>query len=680
MRRCGAASPRSQRSSSTRTSSSRRARTRTPRIRRRIGRDYARSFGLDAIEDAFEPLAPVSLEARLAAPAASERVSFLLLGWCAVQSVRPALEAEARERGLEASVAVGFPGDCHLADEVAADVIVVQLSHRVILAPVFDCFYRLAPEEAAARVDAACAAIERAVAAAGERAAARGALLLVQGIASPQTSPLGAATEARRPPGLGFFDAVARLNAAARAAVAARRDALFVDEDALLAAHGKRRLMDDLVSTYSHHGALAAVPSPEGEAAPEEALGAAFHAIFARAYLDLYEAWRGRRAIRCVAVDLDGTLWPGEIGDDAFSFDDPGLTVPLMYGRFGGLQQALRILRGRGILLAVVSKNDRATVLAKWRKERVPLGLGVAPEETEHYLGPEDFVALKIGWERKSEQIRALAGELGVALAEIAFIDDHPVEREEVRRALPEVLVLGDDMRRVREVLLSSPRFQVLEASAEARARSETTRARLLREEAARATGGDHRAFLASLGVRCRVRRERDGARAARISELLRRTNQFNTTGERLGAAEVEARIARPGAAVLSMEVADRFAAYGLVGVALVEAGEVTCFALSCRVIGLEVERPLLRRALLAAAGDERRRVRVLFRKTDRNLPASRLFLAEGFEPLADGGGYIFDLARREAPADPEHCTVEEEEESPSPEPSAPLGGGSPPG
>jgi FkbH-like protein len=628
------------------------------RLREVWGGDVARAFGLAAIEDGYEPALPVRLADAAPADAAEEPVSFLLLGWCFAQSLRPVLEEEARRRGLAAAVAVGFPEDLHLVDEVRPDATVLQLSHRKVLAPILDPFYETEPAEMAARIEAASGAIRQAIAEAAARTAGR--LLLVQGIAAPQTSPLGA-LDHRHP--IGFFEAVARLDRAAREETARHGHALFVDEEALLSAHGKRRLLDDLVSTYSHHGILAFEPGAPDAHGREATFGIAerteLHRILSRAYLDLYEAWRGRRAVKLIVTDLDGTLWPGEIADDDFSFSSGALTVPLMYGRYGGLHQALKILKSRGILLAVASKNDREDVLRKWQPDRVPLGLGVAPEETRHYLSPEDFAAIEIGWEPKSEQVRRIAASLGVALDAVAFIDDHPVEREEVREMLPAVFVLGDDMNAVREVLLTSPRFQPLSRTEEAARRTETARAAAAREEAARAEP-DRAAFLQTLGVRCTVRRERDASRAPRIAELLQRTNQFNTTGRRLSMAEVAELIARPDADVFTLDVSDRFADYGLVGVALVEGARLTCFALSCRAIGLDAETVLLRRALLRCR-ERAPSASVPFVRTERNLPATRLFLAPGFEPLPEGEGYRFDFGRHEVPRDPAHCTVREE-------------------
>jgi FkbH-like protein len=616
------------------------------RVTERYGRSAERAWGVDAIADAYAPVLPLHLPEGPSAGFEDE-ASFLLLGWCLTQAAAPLLREAAARRGIRVHVEVAFHDDLELIDRLRPDATVLQIGHRLLLAPILDAFTELEPADLEARLELAEVEIDRVVDTAAGHAGER--LLVVQGIASPQVSPLGV-LDARHP--TGFAGAVQRLDRRARAAAARWPNALFLDEDGLAAREGKRRLLDDLVAPSSHHGARPAAGAAAQEPTPLQGL-------LAEACVDLWEVWRGRGAIRCVAVDLDGTLWPGEIADEDFRFDSETLTVPLMYGHFGGLHQALKALQQRGILLAVVSRNDRATVLDRWRPGDVPLAFGATTADTRHYLRPDDFAALEIGWENKSESLRRLAGTLGVALDQMAFIDDHPVEREEVRQRLPQVLVLGDDLDGLRELLLTSPRFQVLHAGREARERTTTTRARLARDEAARRTGGDHGSFLASLEVRCRVRRETSEERLGRIAELLRRTNQLHTGGPRPNEAGLRALLARPDADLWTLEVEDRFAAYGLVGAAVVECATVATLAVSCRVLGLEVETVLLWRAV-ASAGRRSPVVTVSFFASDRNLPARRLFAHPGFSPLAAGGGFAIDLRSTPLPADPGHCTVEE--------------------
>ena len=136
---------------------------------------------------------------------------------------------------------------------------------------------------------------------------------------------------------------------------------------------------------------------------------------------------------RAIVLDLDNTLWGGVIGDD-------GLDGIVLGGGTAGeayqdFQVALKELVGRGVLLAVCSKNDPEVALAPFRAH------------PEMVLKEEDIAAFVANWEPKSKNIHAIADTLGLGLDSLTFLDDNPYERAEVRRALPEVDVpiLPDD-------------------------------------------------------------------------------------------------------------------------------------------------------------------------------------------------------------------------------------------
>ncbi len=624
-------------------------------VRRRYGTNPAHAMALGAMEDAFEPVLPQRIESTR--PAGGKKVEFLLLGWCFTQSVRPLLQQEAAAAGLDAVVNVGFHDDLGLVAQFKPDVTVLQLSHRMVLAPLLDHLAATTAQQRVERLALAVATVERSIQAA--RDAVDGKLLLVQGIAVPQASPLGL-LEYRDAPGMAAM--IQAVNAAAAAACAGAPNVLFVDEDALLSRTGKRWLLDDLVSTLSHHGALAFDADDPGADDRLKSFNVKdrllLHRVLARAYVDLYRAYRGEELIRLVCVDLDGTLWPGEAGSDGWTLQDDKVALSLMYGRHGGLHEALKALKERGILLAAVSKNTPEVVLRKWRMEDVPLVFRAEATDTRHYLVPEDCVRLKIGWGRKSDSIRELMNELGITANQVAFIDDHPVERAEVSQALPDVLVLGEDMNLVREALLTHPRFFTVSHSNEARERTHSTRARLLREDA-QASAPDHAAFLRSLEVRCTVAVEDDVTRVPRLAELLARTNQFNTTALRLPAAELIQHIQHKTCRVLSMHVADRFADYGLVGVAVVEGSTISCVAMSCRVLGLEAEQVLLRKAMeVASQHGPVVTLRFTAAPEERNMPARRLLATPGFKPNGTNLDHVLDLREAQLPPLPGHVRV----------------------
>ena len=54
----------------------------------------------------------------------------------------------------------------------------------------------------------------------------------------------------------------------------------------------------------------------------------------------------------------------------------------------------------------------------------------------------DDFTIKKISWKSKKESITEIAKELNISLDIIVFIDDNPVERDEIKSFLNDVGVL----------------------------------------------------------------------------------------------------------------------------------------------------------------------------------------------------------------------------------------------
>jgi FkbH-like protein len=158
-----------------------------------------------------------------------------------------------------------------------------------------------------------------------------------------------------------------------------------------------------------------------------------------------------------------------------------------------------------------------------------------------------------------------------------------------------------------------------------------------------------------SLGVLVEVGRVTDPALLDRIAELVQRTNQFNTTGIRYSKDELREMLPNePDGAtereLFAMRVGDRFGDHGLVGACVVRGDEVELFVMSCRVIGMGVERVLLGRAVESALG-RAPRVSATFVPTDRNTPARHLFRDCGFAQVGEAGGvaasrWVFDAER----------------------------------
>lgn len=317
-------------------------------------------------------------------------------------------------------------------------------------------------------------------------------------------------------------------------------------------------------------------------------------------------------SVKLVIVDLDDTLWRGvAVEDDAIS---PIMTEgwPL------GIAEALLYLKRRGIVLAIVSKNDGEKISAIW------------PRIFGGRLQLDDFAVRMINWDTKAENIAKVLAAVNVLPSSAVFIDDNPVERSIVEMNFPGVRTLGADVYHIRRVLLHSAETQVALISEESSRRTEMIRSQVIREaERSRLSRED---FLASLNVSVEfvAVRDTDHPKFKRSFELINKTNQFNTTGRRWALEEM-ARAFASGAWLLAFEVQDKHTAYGLVGVAIIRENHIEQFVMSCRVIGLDVEQRAMAEieARLFALGYQT--VGASFVKTAANLLAADLFSKTGF-------------------------------------------------
>jgi len=230
-----------------------------------------------------------------------------------------------------------------------------------------------------------------------------------------------------------------------------------------------------------------------------------------------------------------------------------------------------------------------------------------------------------------------ILGAVNVLPRSVVFIDDNPAERAAMQAAFPDIRVLGSHPYYLRRTLLLAPELQGAGVTAESARRTEMIRAQAVRDM--QREGFTNEAFLAQQDTAVRLDEiaSTDAPRFARAFELLNKTNQFNTTGQRWTRRECAAHFAQGGVFVV-FDVADRFADYGLVGVVILRHAHIVQWVMSCRVIGMAVEQAVMA-ALVSQmrAGDDARMcagdsgVSAAFVETDANLPCRSLYSGCGF-------------------------------------------------
>ena len=349
----------------------------------------------------------------------------------------------------------------------------------------------------------------------------------------------------------------------------------------------------------------------------------------------LLAAARGKSK-KCLVLDLDNTLWGGVIGDDGLAGIVLGQGSGIGEAHLG-LQGYAKRLQQRGIVLAVCSKND-------------PRVAEAAFDHPEMLLKRADFAAFVANWTDKAANLRTIAKALNIGLDSLVFVDDNPVERAQVRAALPQVAVpeLPADPALYVRTLAAAGYFEAVAFTAEDRARAGQYAANLERESLATAAG-DMEAFLGQLAMTVEFGPV-NALNLARVTQLVNKTNQFNTTTIRRTEAEVAALAADPQALTLQFRLLDKFGDNGIVSVMLLEpagdeggneggggALELVNWVMSCRVFGRQLEEEALNILAEAARARGVSEIRARLVPTERNGVIADLFPRLGFAPAGEG-------------------------------------------
>ncbi len=331
---------------------------------------------------------------------------------------------------------------------------------------------------------------------------------------------------------------------------------------------------------------------------------------------------------KCVAVDLDGTLWGGVIGEDGIGgIQIGGGPVGEAHAAF---QRYLKSLASRGILLAACSKNNLEDALLPFREHR------------EMVLKETDFAVFVANWETKDRNIREIAQKLNIGLDAIVFVDDNPMERGRVRQNVPEVEVveMPADPSGFVAALDTPLYFEGLTLTHEDRVRGQS-----IRENQERASLQSNAAsvddYLADLQMSVELSPFQP-ADMARIVQLINKTNQFNMTTRRTTDAEIQQWAADPNCYTQSLRVADRFGDSGLTGVLIAvregDAFRIHTWLMSCRVMGRRLEEAVLAALLAHARSVGAIKIIGEYIPTAKNNVVAELYAQLGFQPTGKEG------------------------------------------
>ncbi len=323
---------------------------------------------------------------------------------------------------------------------------------------------------------------------------------------------------------------------------------------------------------------------------------------------------------KAFALDLDNTLWGGIVGDDGVEnlAIGPETSMGQVYSEF---QQYLKAHKKLGVLLNVVSKNERENALA---------GLN----HPDSVLPPEEFISIKANWEPKSLNLTQMAQELTLLPESFVFVDDNPAERAIIRQQVPGVPApeIGKVEHYI-DVIDRSGFFEATNLSKDDLKRNEMYKENVKRAEM-QASFANYEDYLLSLKMTATIK-SFESLYMSRIAQLTNKSNQFNLTTKRYTQEEIEAAAADPKTVTLYGKLEDCFGDNGVVSVVIAEEKEdaldIILWLMSCRVLKRDMEFAMMDE--LAAEAQKRGLKKLIghYYPTAKNAMVKEFYALQGF-------------------------------------------------
>ena len=217
------------------------------------------------------------------------------------------------------------------------------------------------------------------------------------------------------------------------------------------------------------------------------------------------------------------------------------------------------------------------------------------------------------------------------------LLDDNPVERAQVREALPEVAVpeLPEDPTFYAQTLLAAGYFEAIAFTEEDRERASQYQSNAERAQAL-GIATDLSSYLCSLQMRA-IFSPFDSVGRRRIAQLINKTNQFNLTTRRYSESEVTAFEEVSPGLTLQARLIDRFGDNGMIAVVICRGDGtdwlIDTWLMSCRVLNRCLEKTMLNYVVSRARAAGARALIGEYFRTERNGMVKDHYARLGFTP-----------------------------------------------
>lgn len=335
---------------------------------------------------------------------------------------------------------------------------------------------------------------------------------------------------------------------------------------------------------------------------------------------------------KCIVLDLDNVIWGGILSEDGIDgITKSGLGLGKAYYDF---RLWLKDLKRRGVLLAICSKNDEASVKRLFE------------EADDMVLCFEDFAAVKINWNNKIENIRQIRNDLGIGFDAIVFLDDSKSERGSVKEIFPDITVpdMPEDPALFIDFLSNLRLFTGFASDDMAESRVLHYKYEKIREELFNSSFS-REDYLTKLDMTARYKfiTSED---VKRVSQLFLRSNRFNLRTVRFTEPELDKKLSDPKYFMYCVSLKDKYEDYGIVSAIIgerVSDSEVFIlnWVISCRAFERTLEQFVMNRFVEVMSSENISLITAEYLRTDKNNMVKDIYSDLGFISKADNKYYL---------------------------------------
>ena len=327
---------------------------------------------------------------------------------------------------------------------------------------------------------------------------------------------------------------------------------------------------------------------------------------------------------KVLLVDCDNTLWGGVLAEDGIENIQIGQDG--IGAAFSDFQKAIIKIKTSGILIVLVSKNERSDV------EKV------LKEHQSMILKKKDITTMKVNWNEKSTNIKQLSDELSLGLNSFVFWDDNPIEREKVRAQLKDVEVVEplSDITSWPKQLLEYRGFSKFIISKEDGAKTKQYKIREKFEQD-KHSSRDEINYLKSIKVKPSIIKI-DKSTINRTVQMCQKTNQFNLRTKKYDANDI-LKLNNTNISFL-VKLKDNYGDHGIVSFVSLKIVDdksifIDTFLMSCRILGRYLEFWILNEIKKIAIKRKTDHILLEYIPTKRNVVAKNFILKNKFETIS---------------------------------------------